>query len=236
MTFPAPVSTHLALSKTQPAPQIHFVSHHHFALGIQEVAQYAEWLTESEVPFEGCTYLGLTLPHLSTRNALASFYPNRQFYLAAYGSEHTRFNFSTLILSAPKPSQQKTHVRRSSRDKPQPAQRHFFPIGIKLAEEQKSFLDNFKGVQVTGATNAMLLAQCISTLFVSAHVRSTLGRLTFKVPGVSTLPPPKDVDKFYIRSSILIAKIPSLCLEFKFSEGALVDLRMHGPSQPWEFV
>jgi hypothetical protein len=237
MEFDEPVSARLALSKTLPAPQIHFVSHHHFALGIQEVATHAAWLADGPaVPFSGSVYLGLTLPHMPIRNCLARFYPNRQFYMAAYGAEETDFNFTALILSAPR-KREMSLSRRSSRGKTAPpVLRHFFPIGLKSCVEQESFLENFKGAPVSGTTEAMLLAQGISSLLMAVHRKCTLGRLSIRIPGLNSLPPPADITNFYVRSTLLIAKIPSLALEFKFEDGKLSDLRMHSPSMPWIFV
>lgn len=237
MEFDEPVSARLALSNTLPAPQIHFVSHHHFALGIQEVATYAAWLADGPaMPFSGSVYLGLTLPHMPIRNCLARFYPDRQFYLAAYGAEETNFNFTSLILSPPK-KKELTHTRRSSRGKTtHPTLRHFFPIGLKSCVEQHAFLDNFKGAKVSGTTEAMLLAQGISSILMAVHTKCTLGRLSIRIPGLTSLPPPADITHFYVRSTLLIAKIPSLAVEFKFQDGKLADLRMHSPSMPWEFV
>lgn len=236
--FDENISKKLALASTAPVPQVHFVSYHHFALAVQEVASHAEWLTTSmHMPFAGCTYLGLSLPHLPIRNALARFYPDRQFYLAAFGAEDTAFNFSALVLSRPKLDRQKSGAsKRSSEKKRVSVPRHFLPIGLKSSEEQTHFLLNFKGAKVKTTTEAMLISQAISSLLLSVHTKSTLGRLSLKIPGLNPLPPPVDIDRFFIRSTILIAKIPSLAIEFKFEGGALSDIKMHNPANPWEFV
>ena len=238
MDFGEDISKRLALASTAPIPQVHFMSYHHFALAVQEVAQHAEWLSTSmHMPFSGSTYLGLTLPHMPIRNALARFYPDRQFYLAAFGAEDTHFNFTSLVLNQPKQRRPTAQTKRSSRDKRRPAiPRHFFPIGLKSSEEQTDFMLNFKGAKVAGTTEAMLLAQAISTLLMSVHTKSSLGRLSIKIPGLMSLPPPVDISRFFIRSTILIARIPSLAIEFKFEDGYLSDLRMHNPANPWEFV
>ena len=235
-----PVSTRLALSKTLPTPQIHFVSFRHYALGVQDVALYAESLCESDsIPFEGSRYIGLTLPHGPIRNAMARFYPDRQFYLAAYGTDSRRFNFSAIVLNQAKEESSgrrhkvhRTHSREKARAAPL---RHFFPIGLKPANEQEAFLNNFKNAKAPTTTDAMLLAQAVSSLLVATHTKGSLGRISIRIPGLNSLPPPKDIDHFFVRSTINIAKIPSLALEFAYDSGVLVDLIMHSPSEPWRF-
>lgn len=239
-----PVSARLALSKTLPSPQIHFLSFRHYALGVQDVAIYATALCSSDcIPFDGSKYLGLTLPHAPVRNALARFYPDRQFYIAAYGAEETNFTFSAIMLSQPKNEAHGRRVkvhRHHSRDKARNGsnapRRHFFPIGLKPASEQESFLQNFKYAKTANVTDAMLLAQAIASLLAAAHTKGALGRISVKIPGLNSLPPPKDIDYFFVRSTILIAKIPSLALEFKFDGGLLVDLCMHNPSDAWHYT
>lgn len=232
------VGERLALSKVEPIAQIHFVSNHRFALGLQEVAEYANWLcTSMHIPFAGAEYLGLTLPHMPIRNSLARFFPDRQFYLAAYGASETNFNFTSLVLNRPKQVEATSPRGSAKRNSPKcSVPRHFFPIGLRSAEEQSPFLLNFKGAKVNGTTEAMLLAQAISALLMSVHTKGSLGRISIKIPGISSLPPPADISRFFIRSTILIARIPSLAIEFKYEDGCLRDLRMHTPSAPWEFV
>ena len=240
MEFEDPVRERLALSKVRPIAQIHFMSFHRFALSLQEVAEYANWLcTSIHLPFAGAEYLGLTLPHLPIRNSLARFFPDRQFYLAAYGANETNFNFTSLVLNRPK---QKSPLEASGRNGKRNSSpkhcvpRHFFPIGLRSSEEQSNFLVNFKGAKVNGTTEAMLLAQAVSSLLMSVHTKGSLGRISIKIPGISSLPPPSDISRFFVRSTILIARIPSLAVEFKFEDGCLRDLKMHSPSTPWEFV
>lgn len=238
-----PVTKRLALSKTLPTPQIHFLSFRHYALGVQDVAFYAEALCKADfMPFDSSRNIGLTLPHGPIRNSLARFYPDRQFYLAAYEAERVDFNFSAIVLNHPKEEftgrrhkVHRTHSREKSRGVSNTPTRHFLPIGLKPAAEQEAFLLNFKNAKAPTTTDAMLLAQAVSSLLAAVHTRGSLGRISVRIPGLTSLPPPKDIDHFFVRSTILIAKIPSLALEFAFDGGILVDLIMHPTNEPWRF-
>ena len=207
-------------------------------MSFQDIQDYAMALATSEImPIGGANFLGITLPDVPVRNNLARFYPNRQFYFASYNTRDSRFCFKTLLASARKtPPTAVGPKSPRSRSRAPKISREMFPVGLKAMADQSSFLQNFIGASVGGTPGAMLLAQCVTSVIMATQVSGSQGRLTVRIPGVMTLPPPEDISKFYVRSTIMISKIPSIALEFKFDNGALTDLLMHGPGVPWTYV